>query len=151
MKNKKKKRKNPILSPRCPYCGSSIVFRSAEGIYKTGGSDTMLYVCKNYPQCDAYVRVHPGTHTPVGTLANHRLRTLRRVTHHYFDKLYEEQYMSKQEAYQWLANLLECPLSEAHIGYLGEYYCQKVLEESKKLLTYYRKLQISQINRGKVS
>jgi hypothetical protein len=23
----------------------------------------------NYPQCDAYVRTHPGTTIPVGTLA----------------------------------------------------------------------------------
>ena len=42
--------------------------------------------------------------------------------------------MSKQEAYYWLANLISAPLSEAHIGYLGEYYCTQVIEESKKLL-----------------
>ena len=67
-------------------------------------------------------------------MANHELRTLRRTAHHYFDQLYESGYMSKQDAYQWLANLIMAPLSEAHIGHLGEYYCKQVIEESRKLL-----------------
>ena len=32
------------------------------------------------------------------------------------DRLYQSGYMSKQEAYQWLADLISAPLSEAHIG-----------------------------------
>ena len=67
-------------------------------------------------------------------MANHELRTLRRTAHHYFDQLYESGYMSKQDAYQWLADLIMVPLSEAHIGHLGEYYCKQVIEESRKLL-----------------
>ena len=46
--------------------------------------------------------------------------------------------MSKQDAYQWLADLVCAPLSEAHIGHLGEYYCKQVIEESRKLLGRYR-------------
>ena len=86
------------------------------------------------PECDSYVRVHAGTNIPVGSMANHELRTLRRTAHHYFDQLYESGYMSKQDAYQWLADLIMAPLSEAHIGHLGEYYCKQVIEESRKLL-----------------
>lgn len=44
--------------------------------------------------------------------------------------------MSKQDAYQWLADLISAPLSEAHIGYLGEYYCSQVIKESQKLLEW---------------
>lgn len=40
--------------------------------------------------------------------------------------------MTKQEAYQWLSGLLGIPQSEAHIGYLSEYYCELVISESKK-------------------
>ncbi|MCU0080203.1 zinc-finger-containing protein [Extibacter muris] len=43
--------------------------------------------------------------------------------------------MSKQDAYQWLADLICAPLSEAHIGYLGEYYCKQVIEESRASLS----------------
>ncbi len=131
-KNKKKKTGN--LNPmRCPYCGASVVFRSAEGIYRENSADTMLYVCSNYPECDAYVRVQKGTKKPVGTMADHKLRALRTEAHRHFDKLYKSGIMSKEEAYFWLANLISAPLSEAHIGYLGEYYCSMVIEESKKL------------------
>ena len=67
-------------------------------------------------------------------MANHALRALRNEAHRYFDRLYKKGIMSKQEAYYWLANLISAPLSEAHIGYLGEYYCTQVIEECKKLL-----------------
>lgn len=139
MNKKKKKRKGFSADQmRCPYCGSPVVYRSADGIYHDNSRGTMLYVCSHYPQCDAYVRVHAGTKIPVGSLANHELRTLRRTAHHYFDQLHQLGLMSKQDAYQWLAELISAPLSEAHIGYLGEYYCKLVIEESRKLLDQYR-------------
>ena len=49
---------------RCQYCGGTVVLRSADGIYHENHSHTMLYVCSNYPRCDAYVRTHPGTNIP---------------------------------------------------------------------------------------
>lgn len=138
--NKKKKRKGFNVSQmRCPYCGSPVVYRSADGIYRENNKGTMLYVCSRYPECDSYVRAHAGTNIPVGSLANHELRSLRRTAHHYFDQLHESGYMSKQDAYQWLADLIMAPLSEAHIGHLGEYYCKQVIEESCKLLNRNRR------------
>lgn len=135
MKRQKKKRKGfQAGSMRCPYCGSHVIYRSADGIYHDNSKNTMLYVCGNYPECDAYVRVHAGTNIPVGSLANHELRSLRRTAHQYFDQLHQSGMMSKQDAYQWLADLISAPLSEAHIGYLGEYYCSQVIRESQKVL-----------------
>ena len=108
---------------RCPYCGSPVTYRSADGIYKDNSRRTMLYVCSHYPECDAYVRVHTGTNIPVGTMADRKLRKLRNEAHKHFSKLIRDDYMTKQEAYQWLAGLLGAPQREAHIGYLSEYYC----------------------------
>lgn len=131
----KKKRKGvQNTAPRCPYCGSHTILRSADGIYQDNSKRAMLYVCKNYPACDSYVRVHPGTNVPMGIPANWKLRKLRNEAHHYFNQLYQKGYMTKQDAYCWLADILCVPFSQAHIGYLGEYYCQKVIEESKKVL-----------------
>ena len=124
---------------RCQYCGGTVVLRSADGIYRDNPNHTMLYVCSNYPHCDAYVRTHPGTNIPVGTLANRKLRMLRNEAHHQFDQLYRSGSMSKQDAYLRLADLLQMPLSKAHIGYLGEYYCNEVIAESKKLLDMHQK------------
>ena len=89
-------------------------------------------MCSHYPECDAYVRVHTGTNIPVGTMADRKLRKLRNEAHKHFSKLIRDDYMTKQEAYQWLAGLLGAPQREAHIGYLSEYYCNIVIEESKK-------------------
>ena len=128
--NKKKKRKGfDRGGMRCPYCGSPVVYRSADGIYRDNSRGTMLYVCSRYPECDSYVRVHAGTNIPVGSMANHELRTLRRTAHHYFDQLYESGYMSKQDAYQWLAHLIMAPLSEAQILQLPEF------DQAKKLVS----------------
>ena len=59
--NKKRRKGFNQSTVRCPYCGSPAVLRSADGIYRDNSKNTMLYVCKNYPACDSYVRVHTGT------------------------------------------------------------------------------------------
>lgn len=135
-KNNSKKQRKGINydAMRCPYCGGSVVLRSADGIYHTNSNNTMLYVCSHYPECDAYVRVQNGTRIPIGSMANKKLRSLRKIAHDYFDQLYQSGLMEKQEAYQWLAGLIGAPLSEAHIGCLGEYYCKLVIDECRKLL-----------------
>ena len=83
---------------RCPHCGSTMLLRSADGIYKDNPRHAMLYVCKQYPKCDTYVRTHPGTTIPVGTPANRELRLLRNEAHKHFDRLYLSGMMSKQDA-----------------------------------------------------
>ncbi len=126
-----KRRKNEM---RCPYCGSTVIYRSAEGIYRENSSGVMLYVCARYPKCDAYVRVHAGTKKPVGTMANRELRELRNKAHRTFDQIHKSGIMTREEAYMWLSNMLSLPLSQTHIGNFGEYYCEVVLKESQKLL-----------------
>ncbi len=138
MKQRKSKKNNKkkinYAEMRCPYCGRSVVLKSAEGIYKNNEKDTMLYVCTHYPECDAYVKVRFGTRIPMGTMADGKLRALRIAAHREFDKLHRYGYMTRQEAYMWLANIIQAPLSQAHIGYLGEYYCNVVMRESSKFL-----------------
>jgi len=87
----------------CPYCGATVAFRSADGIYRENSKGVMLYVCSNYPKCDAYVRVHEGTKIPVGTMANAELRALRKEAHDAFNRLYYSGLMSRDGAYAWLA------------------------------------------------
>lgn len=135
-----KKNKKTNQKMRCPYCGHDVVLRSATGIYKENKYNTMLYACTNYPECDAYVRVKPGTKKPIGSLADGKLRALRTEAHFYFDQIHESGAMTKQQAYQWLAYKVSAPLSQAHIGYMREYYCQRVIEECKKWLTEHNAL-----------
>lgn len=138
MKRKKKRQAYEHLPGMrrmcCPYCKGRVELRTAEGIYKHAEKGEKLLVCSNYPVCDAYVRVHPGTETPMGSLANRQLRMLRRRAHEQFNKLYQSGLMNKNDAYSWLAGVLNVPKAHAHIGYLGDYYCQVVIDESHQLL-----------------
>ncbi len=135
MKHKKKKKKGINYSAmRCPYCGSTVIYRSADGIYNENNNHVMLYVCSKYPECDSYVRVHEGTTRPVGTMANSDLRALRDKTHKQFDRLYKNGFMSKSDAYRWLADILHTTMSEAHIGFLDEKSCLMVMEKSNQMI-----------------
>ena len=97
----------------------------------------MLYVCKNYPACDAYVRVQKGTTIPLGTVANRELRELRAEAHRQFDKLFLRGYMSKHDAYQWLGGILGVPANQAHIGKLSVLACNLVIREAAKQAAWY--------------
>lgn len=133
MRKNKKKGNNPSKM-RCPYCGAPMILRSADGIYKDNSQHNTLYVCRNYPECDTYVRTRPGTAQPLGTPANRELRALRIQAHRCFDAIHQNGYMTKKDAYVWLAALLQAPQSQAHIGFLSEYSCRKVIDESTRML-----------------
>lgn len=137
MKKNKKKGNNPSTM-RCPYCGAPMILRSADGIYKENTQQAKLYVCKNYPSCNTYVRTQPGTFRPLGTPANERLRALRIQAHRSFDALHQGGHMTKRDAYVWLATVLQTPQSQAHIGCLGEYSCNQVIIESNRMLQQLR-------------
>ena len=84
---------------------------------------------------DSDGKLLPGAYRrAVGELADPKLRSLRRQAHAYFDQLHLSGLMSKQVAYQWLSNITCTPLKRAHIGFLREYNCQLVIDESRKLL-----------------
>lgn len=148
-KNKKKRKGIDVAAMRCPYCGSRVIYRSADGIYRDNSRNTMLYVCSHYPKCDVYVRTHTGTNIPVGTMADRKLRALRKEAHYYFDQLHKSGCMTRTSAYQWLADFIGAPVSEAHIGYLGEYYCRQIIEHSQKILEQ-RKSRYSEKKRNEV-
>lgn len=136
--NHKKKRKGVTnYAPRCPYCGSTTVYRSATGIYQENDDDVMLYVCKNYPACDAYIRTQKGTAIPIGQMANGKLRALRTDAHRLFNQLYLKGFMPKQTAYGWLSSVLGVPQDKAHIAQLSEMQCELVIRETKKQLAFY--------------
>ena len=117
------------------HCGRPAVLRSAEGICKTHRPGAMVYVCSDYPACNSFVMAHPNTLAPMGSLAGPELRRLRYEAHQEFDRLYKTGLMTRKEAYRWLSYIVQAPMSHAHIGHLGEYYCRMVIRESRKLLS----------------
>lgn len=93
-----------------------------------------FWLCR---KCDAYVGCHlaganvqqpDGTWVrsdgtlPLGRLANPALRAAKRAAHAAFDPIWKDGVMSRKEAYAWLANELNIPVLECH---MGEFDCQQ--------------------------
>lgn len=116
------------------HCGRPAVLRKAEEVCRTHREGAMAYVCSGYPACDSFVLAHPDTLAPMGSLAGPELRRLRFEAHKQFDQLHQSGIMTRRQAYMWLAQVAHAPMSHAHIGHLGEYYCKEVIRESKAIL-----------------
>lgn len=130
---------------KCPYCGSEVELKDASFVYSTNKAKSWgsVWVCSNYPACDAYVGCHPGTTVPLGRLANARLRTLKKEAHKQFDPLWKSGLVSRREAYQWLAKMMDISIDECHIGMFDIKQCQRVIhlcrEQDNPVIKRYRK------------
>lgn len=130
---------------KCPYCGADLELKDASYIYHSSKSKQWgkVWVCKNYPKCDAYVGCHEGTTLPLGRPANARLRTLKAEAHKQFDPIWKSGLMNRREAYKWLSSMLDIPLDECHIGMFDVKMCQKVIQlckkQDNKVINEYRK------------
>lgn len=115
------------MKKRCPYCGGKVLLRDSSLIYH-GKSYGLIYICSNYPYCDAFVGVHKGTTKQLGTLADAPLRKLRIECHDAFDKLWKDGKMKRPEAYHWLHEAMNLHRREAHIGKFDTKLCLKFLD-----------------------
>lgn len=116
---------------RCPYCSTPAELKDAFVIYKRLGFG-QVYVCGNYPACDAYVGVHEGTTKPKGSLANAELRGLRQQVHAVFDPVWRSGKYERSELYEAAARTLGLP--EFHIGDMRESEAKLFLESKGDLM-----------------
>ena len=116
---------------RCPYCGAEVVLKDATFVYpnhcRKEKRNSKMWVCSNFPKCNAYVGCHEGTEIPLGRVANERLRTLKKEAHRQFDPIWKSGLMSRKDAYKWLADMLKISFEECHIGLFDVKMCQKVI------------------------
>ena len=115
----------------CRYCGSPVVYTSNAEIYGKEYGTGKCYLCRN---CRAFVGVHPGTDTPLGTLANEELREWRKEAHFWFDRIWKKptRITTRYNAYGYLARKMGLPREETHIGMFEIAQCKKVIEFSKE-------------------
>lgn len=111
----------------CPYCGGVASLKDSDIIYN-GKSFGMVWVCENYPTCDAYVGVHKSTNEPLGRLANPELREAKKLAHAAFDPIWKNKKLNRHKAYKWLSETLNINLSECHIGMFDVADCMRVVE-----------------------
>lgn len=116
----------------CPYCGSQAEFKDAFAIYRRMGFG-MIYQCPT-TACDAYVGVHEGTDKPKGSLANARLRGLRKQVHAVFDPLWQDsREYDRAELYEAASHVLG--LKEFHVGEMRDEAAMDFLAAKDELLS----------------
>ena len=127
-------------APVCPYCGQDAELRPSTEIYTSGKDYGWLWVCKGWPACDAYVGCHPGTQTPLGGLADRNLRVAKMAAHAAFDRLWQAKAArgdcSRSKArglgYAWLAEQMQIPPGQCHIGMMTTDQCWKIVGICRK-------------------
>ena len=122
----------------CRYCGSPVVFTSNAEIYGREYGDGKCYLCRN---CKAFVGVHPGTDTPLGTLANAELREWRKQAHYWFDQIWRKplRITTRYKAYGWLAEQLHISREYTHNGMFEKEECEETIRLSKIRIEKYKK------------
>jgi len=132
---------------KCPYCGSDVEFVNSTKVYRQDYG--MIYLCTNYPLCDARVGVHKGTNKPFGRMANRELRNWKRKTHMHFDPFWNylldtnqlnkktnepyKKHEARNSVYDWLASELDIGINDCHIGMFDIEQCQKIIQICKDL------------------
>lgn len=127
--------KDVSATMKCPSCGSSVSFTSNAVIYGKVYGNGLVYICNNWPRCDSFVGAHFDA-TPLGTLADGKLRRLRGEAHRLFDELWKPsddgfKTIYRHEAYNYLANYMQIPVDQCHIGMFDAGQCIQVIEFMK--------------------
>ena len=112
----------------CDYCNTASRLAKGDEIYphRADLSRLKFWLCDN---CGAYVGCHKngdGT-KPLGRLADAGLRAAKRNAHDAFDPIWREGEMSRGKAYSWLAEQLNVPKEDCHIGMFDIQQCMKVV------------------------
>ena len=123
--------KNPLPTPAlCPCCeGRDIVIKGHEALYGRNYSDwPWVYFCQG---CDAYVGLHPFTSIPLGTLADQDTRRARSHCKVPFEALYKTGKLSRDQAYEQLAQQLGIDKAACHFGWFNSEMCYKAAEAAR--------------------
>lgn len=127
----------------CPYCSAKAVLRPANTVYGISerSSGKHLYVCANWPKCDAYVSAHRGDRRPMGRLANGDLRHKRILTHRAMEDYRKLTRMDKWALYIWLQGKMNMDEKQIHIANFNEEMCDRVIAICREAAADYKKHQ----------
>ena len=106
----------------CPYCGAKAILRPACDVYGVSERSVgrHLYVCSNWPVCDAYVSAHVRNKKPMGRLADGNLRHKRILAHRALKNYQTVTHMEKWAVYVWLQGKLGQGEHQIHIANFSE-------------------------------
>lgn len=111
---------------KCQYCDREAELVTGEKTYPhlTSLHHIPFWFCQ---PCEAWVGCHPGTKTPLGSVANAELRLKRMQAHSAFDSTWTNR-KERSKQYAWLADVMGLSEDKCHIGSFSEEQCQQVLD-----------------------
>lgn len=129
---------------KCPYCNKNAELVNGDILYPHRPDLKYLKFYRCLP-CDAYVGCHkkhpqysPKGDTPLGRLANKKLRSLKRKVHNILDPLWKretksrQRYSARKAVYKRLANEMGISLDDTHVGMFDEVQCEEALKIIKE-------------------
>lgn len=118
-----------MSNPICPYCGAASSLVSGDYIYphRPDLAAKQFYFCANQHPA-AYVGCHGTGKKPLGRLADAELRKMKKAAHGAFDPIWKTNRMKRKQAYRWLAEKLNIPPEQCHIGMFDVATCKRVVE-----------------------
>lgn len=124
----------------CPYCGAEAILKPAFKVFGSHANDVRqhIYVCSNWPACDAYVFAHQHDASAMGTLANKELRQKRIQAHKALAAYQKATKMQKWAAYIWLEGKLDLTEDSMHIGLFSSADCDRAIDLLNKELDSFK-------------
>lgn len=125
---------------QCDVCGApNVQLVSNEILYgKPQGVWPLIYYCAS---CMSAVSCHPGTDKPMGFMADHNTRQMRRQAHKCFDKLWKTGLVTRSQAYSELGQHMLLNADRCHISMFDSEQCASVVAFCKQRL---HELQLAQ-------
>ena len=117
----------------CNICGGSVIYTTNDVVYGRKYGSGFCYLCEN---CGAYVGTHiPRPKEALGLLAYEQMRKGKMMCHDLFDQLWKgkpHQGRKRQNAYKWLADKMQIPVTDCHFGYFSIEQLRKAYKILKK-------------------
>ena len=110
----------------CDYCDLPCELVSGLTIYPSRPDLAGKAFWRCVP-CEAWVGCHPGTHKPLGRLADFDLRRAKQDAHAAFDPYWRKHFQHRSTGYSWLATQLGIASKDCHIGMFDVATCRKVV------------------------
>ena len=113
--------------PKCDYCGGEPVIVRSEQIYARPKIKCWMWICENYPNCDARVGCHPKSKRSLGKMADAATRKARMKCHNHIDGMWKSGKYKRKQLYSEPAHRLRISQHDCHIGHFTKEMAERAL------------------------
>lgn len=120
---------NQKSNPICGECKSPMVLRRTTKFSNPDGTPRLFFGCSNYPQCKGTHGAHQDTGEPLGIPADAETKKARMRAHDLFDQLWKKGWMTRNQAYEHMQELMKMSEEDAHISKFTKEQCNTLISK----------------------